>query len=308
MEFGGIAGFVLMLVGWWLLYQRTPTAPEGTAADQRAAMAATTAPVYGPQEPVPADQYAENSAEQPAAETVPTVAEPDHSVPQRPVPPSWDPLGAAPFAWDLPEPPTSATTSEKQPKNALTYIVPGLAVLTAAAGAAGHAVGIEWFTVGRIASLALAVLGIGMLIASLQRRPSGGHADGLVGLALLTAAIAVVATLAHQNDFSVARGGIGDREWRPHSESDLLSSYRLGVGSSVLDLSDLPSIGHDRTISVQQGVGDLTVRLPEKVRVRAECSTGVGDISCPQGIVGDGDGPILTIQARNGLGDVEMTK
>jgi hypothetical protein len=30
------------------------------------------------------------------------------AIPPRPTPPVWDPLGVAPFAWELPEPPTAA--------------------------------------------------------------------------------------------------------------------------------------------------------------------------------------------------------
>lgn len=288
---GGIAGTVLMLIGWWLLYQRTPIAPRGTAADQLArASAATTGP---------------------DAETAEQRVTPDGVAEEGGTPPPWDPMGTAAFAWDLPEPPEAPEppfAAAKQPKNPLSAIVAGVAVLAAVAGTIGNLVGIEWFTVGRIASLALAVLGVGMLVAALQRRPAGGHADGLVGLALLTATVAVIATLAHQHDWSVTRGGVGDREWQPRTESALLEHYRLGVGSSTLDLRELESISHDRTINVEQGVGDLVVLLPQKVRVRADCSTGIGSIRCPQGIVGDEAGPILTIRAHNGMGDVEMKK
>lgn len=38
---------------------------------------------------------------------------------QMQTPPSWDPLGAAPFAWDLPEPGEEEVTSEKKKKNSI---------------------------------------------------------------------------------------------------------------------------------------------------------------------------------------------
>ena len=327
---GWLAGTALMLLGWWLLYQRTPDAPEGTAANQLPTDRPTST-VYGPQPPIPPEQRAEAAVPTPADAAGTAKAEagaPDADAkadgldgdPAAPrtagltettvtSPPAWDPLGAAPFAWDLPDPTAVEPVKQEQPKNSLTPVVTGLAILTAVAGfAAGHLLGIEWFTTGRIASLALGVLGAGMLVAAFQKRAEGGHASGLVGWGILAAVIAVVATLSHQQGWSSpTSGGVGERKFTVTEQSEL-RDQKLGIGNIDLDLSGLDKLDKDTSIDLQQGVGEIKVKLPEKVRVRTECSVGVGDYDCPQGVVGDGDGPVLTINARTGLGNVEMKR
>ena len=63
-------------------------------------------------------------------------------------------------------------------------------------------------------------------------------------------------------------GGIGDRTWRPATVADLRSEYRLGIGDAELDLTrlDLTDAGRLR-VDVRQGVGDLTIVVPDDVVV-----------------------------------------
>ncbi len=329
---GGVLGTALMLIGWWLLYQRTPIAPEGTGADSLPASdssAAADDPLTGTAAPtgmpIPPQGYAETPVPGPSVPTdqddpaAPPTPEPavDHdanaqatTVTTPSAPPRWDPLGVAPFAWDLPEPPVApAGAPVKAPKSPITPIVTGLAILAAVAGTLAHLLGAEWFTVGRIASLALIVVAIGMLVAALQRRPEGGHADGLIPLGLLIGAIVVVSTLMTATHWSVPQGGVGERKYQITEQSQLRDQYSLTVGSTKLDLRQLNSLTHDQTITIDQGVGEIKVALPPNVRVKANCNASVGDFTCPPGIVGGADdGPVLTIDAQVGLGNVEMTR
>lgn len=312
---GGLLGAALMLLGWWLLYQRTPIAPDGTGADSMLA-----APPVPGRAPIPPQAYAEapGSAPAPAADSptaAPAAAAPPVAVTQPipvtapPVPPRWDPLGVAPFAWDLPEPPAApAPAPVTAPKSSITPIVTGLAILAAVAGTLAHLLGAQWFTVGRIASLSLVVVAAGMLVAALRRRAEGGHPDGLIPLALAIGGIVVVATLLASTSWSMPRGGVGERAYEITEQSQLRDRYSLTVGSTRLDLRHLNALTHDRTITVEQGIGEITVTLPPNVRVKAECATAIGDVTCPPGIVGGGDGPVLTIDARMGLGTVEMSR
>ncbi|WP_454162649.1 PspC domain-containing protein [Gordonia iterans] len=332
---GGVAGTVLLAVGWWLLYQRTPVPPPGTSADTLAEMhddPAWTAPYpAGGPVVVPVDPGAQSGAGGPAGAADPGAGEHPQSEPSapstaptasaastpdtlvdrdQPVPPAWDPLGVAPFAWDLPEPtPAPQPPAVKVPSSPLTPVTLGVAVLTAAAGSVAHLLGAEWFTVGRIASLALAVIGLGLVIAAFQRRPEGSHSTGLIWLAALAAGIVVVSTLVQASDWRPTAGGIGERKYQVAQQSELQERYDLSIGNIHLDLRELGSLDADKTITLNQSIGEISVQLPEKVRVRAVCDVTVGNYDCPQGVVGGGeDGPVLTINARVGMGNVEMKR
>ncbi|MFT4088095.1 MAG: PspC domain-containing protein, partial [Gordonia sp. (in: high G+C Gram-positive bacteria)] len=251
----------------------------------------------------PADWATAHSAagSEPPTATTPLAADDD-----RTPPPSWDPLGAAPFAWDLPEPEAKPAV-EDRPKSGLTRATLGVAVLAVAAGAGARLAGVDWFTSGRIAAIALAVFGLGLIVDALCRRPSGRHATGLVPLALIAAAVTIVSTVgAH---LTAPSGGVGDRTWTVTSQTDLAERYELSIGSSTLDLRQLKSLEADRTVEIRQGVGDVKVLLPDGVRVKPLCDVNVGDAKCPEGIVGgEPDGPVLTIDAHLNLGNMEMKR
>ncbi|MDO5671022.1 MAG: PspC domain-containing protein [Corynebacterium sp.] len=89
----GLLAVGLLFAAWWLLHQRTPQPPAGLLAD---------APV--PAMPTPVDLSGFHPAD---GTDVP---------PGRETPPSWDPLGAAPFAWDLPEPGPAPQPARRKPR------------------------------------------------------------------------------------------------------------------------------------------------------------------------------------------------
>ncbi|HEX8866577.1 MAG TPA: PspC domain-containing protein, partial [Lentzea sp.] len=94
-----------------------------------------------------------------------TLAEPP---PVAPVPgaPAWDPLGAAPFAWDLPEPapkPQPPAPRPRRPRVAATTV--GVAALVLAGSAIAGA-WVPWFTAAHVIGLLVAVLAAGLLVGS----------------------------------------------------------------------------------------------------------------------------------------------
>ncbi len=319
----GLLGVLLMAVGWWLLYQRTPVPPAGTSASSPddSPEAGATSTILMPTPKVPAgsvaadDVAADATTVGMAADATPSAdapaAEPDSLddlLP--PTPPSWDPLGTARFAWDLPEPtaPPQPPTP-RVPRSPLTPIVAGLAVMVGAAGTAGHLAGVDWFTPGRIASLVLATFGVGLIVASMQRRPTGGVSTGLLPLAGLAAAAVLATTLVTGSGQIMPSGGVGDRSWHPPSAADLQDDYHLTVGSSTLDLRDVGDLDRDRTVTVRQGVGEIKVLLPDDLRVRTECTAAVGEVKCADGMVNpDAETPVLTIDAHTTLGEVEIVR
>nr|WP_315972016.1 PspC domain-containing protein [Gordonia sp. NB41Y] len=189
------------------------------------------------------------------------------------------------------------------------------AVIVAAAGIAGNRAGIGWFSVPHVLSLALAVVAVGLLVGALRKTRSGRHAGGLVPVLLaLMAAVVVSTTLTtwspSDHGLGIPTGGVGDRNWKPLSENDIRGEYSLGMGTGTLDLRDI-TLSSDRTVQLRNGIGELVIEVPAGMNVRADCSTGVGDYSCPDGLDGGNDGtagPVLTVDAHTGMGRVEIRR
>ena len=306
----GVLGAVLMAGGWYLLYQRTPVAPAGTSAAELVHGSSAT---IGDFSPVGSSSSVDPGAEPriaAATEQSGDTVQLTKDVPPTDAPPNWDPLGAARFAWDLPEPTEPVKPpAPRVPRSPVTPIFLGLAVMTGAATSAASLAGVGWLTPGRIASLVLAVLGTGLVVASLQRRPAGHSGSGLIPLAAL-GAVAVLATTAFAGPGETfPSGGIGERTWTPPTSSDLRDDYSLTIGSTTLDLRELNELDKDRTVSIRQGIGEIKVFLPDDIRVRTDCSVTVGDVSCKDGVVNpDAKTPTLTIDAHVNMGNVEMIR
>src|SRR5262249_10962125 len=105
--------------------------------------------------------------------------------PTKPTPPAWDPLGVAPFAWDLPEPARDEPPPPHQPRrrSPVTPLTIGLALVTAGVGTFAATYN-SFLTAPRILAMVLAVFGGGLVVGSFVR---GGR--GLIPLAIPLAAI-----------------------------------------------------------------------------------------------------------------------
>ena len=361
----GFIGTLLMLGGWWLLYQRRPEPPLLPATD---GSSFSNQPAF-PQPPVTNPYHSPWSAhtgawnmhagpaatETPAGETTRSetsgteTATPSQTTnatevvnttgatdttdtterktspmpdlrkdtdaplpgadalsPRRPSPPAWDPLGVAPFAWDLPEPtPTHQPAVVTNRRSRLTTTVLGLAVIAAAVtGALGAAADLAWVTPARVGAVALAVIGLGLLICAFLHR---GH-----GLLVVTGPLlgfVVLASIAGPVDTS----NWGSRTWAPANGDQLQAEYSSQFGAMTLDLRRL-ELTEDRTVQVDGRFGSVEVLLPENLDVRADCTIGPGEIKgCPgPGIDGgaDGvdDGPVLNLKANMEFGSLEVRR
>lgn len=278
----GLVGAALLVVGVWALHRRTPEPPPGTSADT-----VTTVSLTKPAAPTGAPADADATTE-------------------RVVPPAWDPLGAAPFAWDLPDPPTTQTPAPRPARDtALAAVVVGVALLVAAVGVAlWSAVGVAAVTPVRIAGAVLAVLAVGVIAGALR-----GRRTGLTGLAVLVGVVVVVLGVADRSP-QFPSGGVGERNWKPLSEGDLAPEYSVTVGSGTLDLRSVTLTG-DRTVRVEAGVGQVVIEVPRDMNVRAVCHTTVGKQDCASGVQGGDDGaagPVLTVDASTVAGDIEVRR
>ena len=170
-------------------------------------------------------------------------------------PPEWDPLGVAPFAWDLPEPapaPEPPPVQQHRDGGVVTRVTVGLALL--AGGVATGGIFAGWWTLpwAGVAAIALTVIATGLFIGALRGR---GH--GLIGpgifLSLVTVALAVTGL--------DARAAYGEQRWAPATTQAVESEYVINGGQGVLDLSQLTvpagqTVGTEVEVRAGQAAGD----------------------------------------------------
>jgi phage shock protein PspC (stress-responsive transcriptional regulator) len=74
------------------------------------------------------------------------------------------------------------------------------------------------------------------------------------------------------------RGGVGEREYKPASASDLRDRYRIGAGQLVVDLrrTELPK--GDTPLKLKVGMGDALVLVPRDVCVASNATIGMGGV------------------------------
>jgi phage shock protein PspC (stress-responsive transcriptional regulator) len=235
-------------------------------------------------------------------------------------PPSWDPLGAAPFAWDLPEPGPATPPPPPRRRRPVTLVTLGVALLAAAGtgvvllstGAAGLA------TFPILLGVVAAVLGLGLVVGSFL-----GAGRGLIPFALLVSALIWGALSVPFHRFGPS-DGFGDLRAAPTTVAQLQPDYRRGAGDVTLDLRglDLSGTGDART-SINVGAGDAEVLLPANADVTFTGESGLGDVKF-DGRKNDGpgarmsvtdlgadglrSGKLLTIDVHAGAGDVEVDR
>ncbi|MCZ1071353.1 PspC domain-containing protein [Rhodococcus sp. A5(2022)] len=322
----GFVSMVLMLGGLWLLYQRRPEPPVLPGAPQLFPQNPFQAPFQqsqyqqsqyqqapfaqhtGAPGPAPADPdfWTKPEPESPrtgAQSPGPEPAPPQDPLLQRPTPPSWDPLGVAPFAWDLPEPtPTTAVVPAKQPRSRLTTTVLGLAVLAAAAaGAVASAGEVAWLTPARIGAIALAVIGLGLLVGAFLHR---GY-----GLLVVTGPLlgfVVLASLVGPIDTS----SWGEQLYSPRTAAELQPAYSVQMGALQLDLRGL-ELTEDETVSVETRFGATEILLPQNLDVDVVCTEQASNPCTIQGLDGGDDGvggPVLTLNLDTAFGNSEVRR
>ena len=192
-------------------------------------------------------------------------------------PPAWDPLGAAPFAWDLPEPsPTPAPPP--RPRSRVTPVTLALALL------AGGVTALVLLAVGGLTDLPvlfgvlLAVLGAGLVVGAFTR--SG---RGLIPVALLVGALTWGA-LAAPLDRIAAAGPPQDLRLAPTTPAALAPQYRSDVGTIELDLRRMDltvppgAAATPVATSIDAGVGAVEIWVPRDADVRFTGESGLGSV------------------------------
>jgi phage shock protein PspC (stress-responsive transcriptional regulator) len=230
----------------------------------------------------------------------------------QPDPPAWDPLGVAPFAWDLPEPasaPAPDAPSARKHRSKITPITLGIALLTGGIALA------FWpgLPAAHLAALLLGVVGLGLVAGSLLQ---GGR--GLILIAVPLALLTWILQAAPVSSFKV-----GDGRWLPATVTQVQPRYEVTLGNGRLDLSGLRlAPGEVVTTSVAVGMGQARIILPPNVDARANCRAQIGDVDClgardsgipseenatDNGIDGPGGG-LVVLDVHAGIGNIDVER
>ncbi|TQM15348.1 PspC domain-containing protein [Pseudonocardia kunmingensis] len=239
-------------------------------------------------------------------------------------PPAWDPLGAAPFAWDLPEP--SPAPAPPPPRTLpVTSVTLGLALI------AGAATSVIMLLAGALTvanlpvllGVVLAVLGAGLVVGSFLRA-----GRGLIPFALLLSVLTWSVVAAPLDRWQ--GNGWGELRAAPTTVAALQTTYQRTAGEIDLDLRNLDlGVGPDGNTNavrtrISLGAGDVLVQVPNTADVTLTGSLGVGDISFGEqrddgpgaelnvvddlGTDGVRSGRPLLLDIEAGAGDVEVRR
>lgn len=211
------------------------------------------------------------------------------SPPAQPAPPSWDPLGAAPFAWDLPEPGPEPVPAPA-PRSRLTPVTLGVALVASGVVAVLALTAPGLLGIAAVPATALAVVGVGLVIGAFRH-----VGRWLIPFALVLAAATWLCAAVSWPDL---RDGVGDLRVAPLSAGALAPEYRRGAGEITLDLRgvDLTAppgapLTPVRT-SARVGAGVVRVLIPPDADLVARGDVGVGEVSL-DGRAADG-APVAT--------------
>ncbi|GAA1243614.1 PspC domain-containing protein [Pseudonocardia aurantiaca] len=237
-------------------------------------------------------------------------------------PPAWDPLGAAPFAWDLPEP--SAPPPPPPPRKLpVTSVTLGLALL------AGGITAVIMLLAGTLTlanlpvvlGVLLAVIGTGLVFGAFVRA-----GRGLIPFALILSALTWGAVSAPLDRWQ--SHGMGDLHAAPTALAQLQPTYQRTAGDVELDLRNLDLAvvpgGNSEAVrtSVSVGAGDVDIWVPPNADVTFTGEAGLGDVQFGDqmqsgpgsqvkvvndlGADGVASGRPLVINAEIGAGNVEV--
>lgn len=174
-----------------------------------------------------------------------------------------------------------------------------LALVTNVSGAA--------VDLGQFFGVALAVLGIGMVIGAWW-----GHARLLILLGVFMLPFAIAATFIT----APIEGGLGYHRFSPTSPDELRGEYRLVGGQVELDLTGVEVGSEPIEIAASVAVGEVFVLLPADAGVELDADVGLGGLllfgayqsgtALEDRYVIGGDGPQFVLGLEAGMGAVRV--
>jgi hypothetical protein len=159
--------------------------------------------------------------------------------------------------------------------------------------------------------IALALIGIGTVVAL-----DAGHSHG--GLVVLAVVLSLAGAATTWVDADLFDGGVGDRSAAPATAAEAAGGYDLGMGKLALDLTALTDPGAVVRVRAEVGIGQLYVTVPPDAEVRLDAHVSMGNINTV-GIdhggfdVSDrsilpGTGQAIALEADVGIGEVRITR
>lgn len=150
----------------------------------------------------------------------------------------------------------------------LRFAIVALAVIAAAFLGVAAAVGTA-FGGGAVVAGIVIVLGLALVAGAFGR----GRRWLLVPALVLAAPAAMV-----QASGIEVEGGVGEREYRPATVSDLRGEYRLGAGEMLIDLRGVDFPAGRTVLDVDMGIGAVEIVVPDEVCVSSHVEIGVGAV------------------------------
>ena len=251
----------------------------GRSRDARPGSSSTTAPFPQPafwDQPRAADRgpgRAPTSGSAKTPEDAPVDEPIDDPLTPR-TPPAWDPLGAAPFAWDLPEPspmPAAPPARMRRGGAGIARATLGTALVGGGVAVGLTLAGVWSLSWAQVAAIPLVVVALGLLLSAAAGR----------GLALVAPAVLLtVATMALGVTGLHGTAGYGNENWQV-TNGTLVSSYTLQAGEGTLDLSQVV-VPKGQTLSTELTVraGRATVKLPQGSTSALTCTVAAGQAVC----------------------------
>ncbi|MFL6143918.1 MAG: PspC domain-containing protein, partial [Labedaea sp.] len=232
-QFGGILGLLIVAGALFLLHRSrghlnrpAPTvappfdehigyAPFGAPVTESFTGSSTAQSTARSTEPFGATAEPVSGAAAPAPPVPPAEPAPDR-------PPAWDPLGAAPFAWDLPEPSQPAPEPPQRRRKSRIGLFTLGAVLVAAGTLALVAPYVGgWVTPAHVVGVVLALIGFGLVGGAFA-----GGGRGLIGLAVPLSVIGLGLTVMSPDGYH----GMGDITDEPATIGAVQPMYQRSSG------------------------------------------------------------------------------
>ena len=165
------------------------------------------------------------------------------------------------------------------------------------------------------AATALGLVSALLVVVGLAGRRGGFTVPLVLALAIITLSLGGPLRLDVADGATSFSSSSMDQHWAP-TTLDGGTSYQVGAGDSVLDLTSVEASSlNGQEVSVQVGVGEMTVRIPQGMPVRVKSHVGLGDVVLrhPDGsrtdlgetdtTIGTGT-PVLVLRGQVGLGDL----
>ncbi len=160
---------------------------------------------------------------------------------------------------------------------------------------------------------------LGALVVATGALVAAGAATGRAVGAVVVLALALLAALALALVVRVPLfAGVGDRVEHPSSLAALERTYELGIGDFTVDLTDVAVPAGETHVKTTLGIGDLKVHVPYGVKVVVDAHASAGKViifghtvdgsSVDYSTSVGGGGRVLVVDARVGLGKLEVTR